>query len=317
MTVETEIEKEEVVVEEEVVEQQEEEVVEGEQEVVEETEEEETPLFLAVEEDADEGEEGDSEKVPLPVLLKQKARRKEVEKENEELRARIEAYEKSMPQQATQELKTPNELDFDDPAEYQKALNEYHTNITVKTLQTQEQTRRMQEEAQRIQREREEAVNAHYVRAEEMLKKHSISPDIYRDSEKKVRDSVEVVMPGQGENVTDSLISIVGEDSEKAMLYLGRNKGALAEFTMLLQKDKTGLKAAAYLGKIAGKVNSNTVKKPSQAPKPAPKVEGENGSVSSAALLNKYNKAHKDKNYSLAYDIKKEARGLGIDTEKW
>lgn len=311
MTVETENEVveqevEEVVETEEVLEEVED---EKEEEVIQE-EEEETPLYLETEE---EEEESKLDTVPLATHLRKKQKYKD---EIQTLKEELQALKQQTPQVKADDLKVPEELDFDSPAEYHKALNEYNVKVAQRTFQSYEQEKRIRDEAERIQREREEAVNEHYKRAEALLQKHSISPEVYKDSEKNVRDSVELVMPGQGEVVTDSLISIIGDDSEKAMLYLGRNKSALAEFTMLLQRDKTGLKAAAYLGKIAGKVNNN-VKRQSQAPAPAPKTTGEQGQVSGASMMRKYNEAHKKGEIGKAYKIKQEAKKNGFDTSKW
>lgn len=304
MTVETE--NEAVVEEQEIVE----EVVETE-EIKEEEVEEETPLYLQ-EEDGEE-EESKPDTVPLATHLRKKQKYKD---EIQALREEIQNLKQVAPQVKVEDFKIPEELDFDDPAEYRKALSDYNVKVAQRTFQSYEQDKRLREEAERVEREREEAVNEHYKRAEALLQKHSISAEVYKNSEKNVRESVELVMPGQGELVTESLISIVGEDSEKAMLYLGRNKTALAEFTMLLQRDRTGLKAAAYLGKIAGKVNSS-VKRTSQAPPPVPSTTGEQGETSSVSLMRKYNDAHKKGEIGRAYKIKQEAKKNGFDTSKW
>lgn len=303
MTVETE---NEVAEEQEIVE----EVVETE-EIKEEEVEEETPLYLQ-EEDGEE-EESKPDTVPLATHLRKKQKYKD---EIQALREEIQNLKQVSPQVKVEDFKIPEELDFDDPTEYRKALSDYNVKVAQRTFQSYEQDKRLREEAERVEREREEAVNEHYKRAEVLLQKHSISAEVYKNSEKNVRESVELVMPGQGELVTESLISIVGEDSEKAMLYLGRNKTALAEFTMLLQRDRTGLKAAAYLGKIAGKVNSS-VKRTSQAPPPAPATTGEQGETSSVSLMRKYNDAHKKGEIGRAYKIKQEAKKNGFDTSKW
>jgi len=301
------VEEQEEVIQEEIVKEKEKE------EILEEVEEEveETPLYLQEEEESE--EEPKSDTVPLAAHLRKKQKYKD---EIQALKDEIESLKQRKPEVKSDDLKIPEELDFDDPVDYRKALNDYNVKVSQRTFESYEKERRLREESDRLLREREEAVNEHYKRAEILLQKHSISPEVYKNSEKNVRDSVELIMPGMGESITDSLISIIGDDSEKAMLYLGRNKSALAEFTMLLQKDKTGLKAAAYLGKIAGKVNNN-VKRQSKAPAPAPKTDGEQGKVSNATLMRKYNDAHKKGDISSAYKIKKEAKQNGFDTSKW
>lgn len=276
---------------------------------------EETPMFLETEDEEEEDKPSDS--VPLATFLREKTKRKERDEELEKLRLEVEQLKVQKPQLETGDLKLPQELDFDDPAEYQKALSDYNIKVTQRIMQDTERQRVMKEEVERIQKTREEALKNHYDRAEKLLQKHSISPEIYKSSEKNVREAIGIARPQDFDVVSDQFIEAVGEDSEKAMLYLGRNKSALAEFTMLLQQDKSGLKAAAYLGKVAGKVNGNTTRKPSAAPKPTPKTEGEQGQVSSTSLMRKYNDAHKKGEIGRAYNIKKEAKKNGFDTSKW
>ena len=304
---ETEEEVEEIV--EELVE---EEVVEGEES--EEDGEKEIPLFMV----EDEETEPPSGTVPLGAHVKAKDKLKgkigERDEEIERLRKENEDLKKSVKPEI-KAVKRPRVSDFDSDEEYEKAMDEWEQNSARNTYETYEQSKKQQEQAARQVAAIKESVDSHYDRAEKLVKEHSISPEVYRKADAEVRAAVATAHEN-ADIVTDAFISALGEGSEKALFYVGRNKTALNEFKALLNTDKTGLRVAAFLGEVKARVQGTTKQK-SRAPAPSAQLNGESASPKGAADKRKYDKAHKSGNTQEAYNIKKNARKAGFDTSKW
>ena len=147
------------------------------------------------------------------------------------------------------------------------------------------------------------------------MKEHSISPEVYKKADAEVRAAVATAHEN-ADIVTDAFIAALGEGSEKALFYVGRNKNALNEFKAMLGSDKTGLKVAAFLGEIKGRVQGTTKQK-SRAPAPAANINGESASPRGGSDHRKYEAAHKKGNVQDAYHIKKQAKKAGVDVSTW
>lgn len=254
----------------------------------------------------------------MPVSSHVRARKKlkgkidDLSKENETLKAQIDALKNPKP--STANIKRPNELDYDSDEEFQAALTEYEDS---RFQQYQKVQKAEADKAERIKKI-EEGVNSHYARAEELVTKYNLNPEEYKGADMRVRSAVESVMPGVGDKATDGLISLMGEGSEKVIYSLGRNKNLLAQFQSKLIEDRTGIQAALFLGQQMEKL-TKPKKQNSRAPSPAPHANGnEVPSAKAATLKRKYQAAHKKKDGAQdAYNIKKEARAAGIDVSSW
>ena len=274
-----------------------------------------------------EGEETDEEDtgskgVPVSkhVSVKKKLKAK-LGEQNEELeRLRQENQKLKAGSQKPTNLaapKRPRIADFGTDDEYEAALDAYEESKleyqTQYVSKTHEQTQKLQQRKRQI----EEAVDSHYDRADKVVQKHSINPDVYRQADLNVKSIIESLNPNNGEMIFNELVSTVGEGSEIAMFHIGRNKAASMEFENILRSDPSGLKAAVYLGRIAER-SSGTKSKTSRAPKPAAQIRGDEAvSAKSSAAQRKWSDAHKKGNTQDAYNLKKAARAQGIDTSIW
>lgn len=214
-------------------------------------------------------------------------------------------------------LKRPVATDFRTDEDYEDALDQYYDNRANETFKR----RQMEDTQTSTQRQtldsRKEAVDKHYLRADELLEKSGIQPEIYKQADATVREAVEVIMPKLGDTVVDQIIAILGEGSEKVMFFLGRNPAALGKFQSLLTKDKTGMKAAVYLGQEKQRL-TNPSKPRSNAPDPAAQINGDaNSTVQSSALKKKYETAHKAGKTQLAYNLKQQARKAKVNVTDW
>jgi len=272
-------------------------------------------------------EETDSETVPVGVLAKTRSKLKsklrDASDENEQLRAEIERLKKGEHQPVSTALPPRPKLeDFDyDEDKYNEAIDDWQLH-RFQATQNQTQSQQQAEQQQKaIMDKIENDSNAHYQRAEKLVESGVITAESYKAADNAVRQTLESVFPGGGDQTADAIISqlsSVGDGSEKVMYFLGKNPSELAKLKDKLSSDPSGLQAMIYLGGLQAKVTQAPSKKVSQAPKPAVKLQGDEqlGAVSSANKK-KYQAAHKSGNTQLAFDIKRQARANGVDTSNW
>jgi len=109
----------------------------------------------------------------------------------------------------------------------------------------------------------------------------------------------------------------MGEGSEKVLYYLGRNQAALNKFQSLLAADKSGMKAAVYLGQEKQRL-TNPIKPRSKAPDPASEIKGDEATRGAANKFKKtYDAASKKDHPQDMYNAKKAARAAGVDVSEW
>jgi hypothetical protein len=266
----------------------------------------------------------DEQAVPVGAHAKMRAKLKgkvkERDKEIEALRQEIEAL-KGGDSTSVTARKTPprpklEDFGYDQDA-YDKAVDDWYDQKIDAKLTTTQQAKVQKEQI----REQEQAVNRsvdqHYERASELVEKNGIDPELYKQTDLTVRQMIENIFPKQGDAITDKIISVLDEGSEKVMYFLGRNAAAQNEVSTLLRSDPSGLKASAWLGR---KLAELTMPKRSRsnAPKPAKTVQGDAVAGSSErALKKKYDEAHNSKNGQAAYNAKKQAKAKGIDVSNW
>lgn len=262
-----------------------------------------------------------SDKMPVETHIKVKKKLKgrlaEKDEELERLRAENESLKKAKPETKQDEPVLPKSEDFGTDEEYQKALADYHDKRADMRF-TASQKKREQSDKLKVQQvAREKAVDGHYDRAAKLVEESGIDPELFKQTDVAVRSAVESILPGRGDLITDQIISVMGEGSEKVLYFLGRNKTAMSEMKNLLAEDSTGMRLSIYLGQQKERL-TNPKKRSSKAPAPASNIKGDNNSkVKGSAEKKKYDKAHKNRNNQLAYNIKKEAKKAGIDVSGW
>jgi len=273
-------------------------------------------------------EEGDGEQDPddpskqVPVgkfvSVKRKLRGQITERDEEIEKLKRENAElaKLKPKPETV-LVRPKKDDFDTDEEFDEALDKYNQSRTTEAInKTRLEDQKKTEQAQ-AQEKLTEAVDGHYERAATLIEESGITAEVYKAADTTVRKAVEAITPNLGDMIVDQVISILGDGSEKVLYYLGRNKAALAKFQNLLATDKSGMKAAVYLGQEKQRL-TNPIKPRSNAPDPATNIKGDEPLTGAEARFKKkYNAAHAKNNLQAAYNAKKEARVAGVDVSGW
>ncbi len=256
-----------------------------------------------------------NDSVPLKTHLKQKKKFKTLRddsgKEIDSLKAQIEEL-KAKPVNETTALKRPMEYDFDTDEEYHKALDDYDN----KRFADIENRRIQRENTAKIQAQNKKAIDSHWERAEDLVEKSGIDPENYKNADLKVRDAFEAIAPKQGDILKDQIVSIIGEGSEKLIYFLGRNEDELAKVQSKLIDDPNGLKLAAYLGGL-NKNLSSPRKKTTNAPNPAPNLNGGGGGSKTGNSEKDYKKALKENDAKKMFSIKRAAKKEGVDVSGW
>lgn len=272
-------------------------------------------------------DDAEGEDVPLAAHIKTRKKLKgkisERDNEIENLKAEIESL-KTAPQQqviipGSDIGPRPRIEDYDDDSKFQADLDAWEdkkfNDRVARTQAQQNQTEAARRQEENVKKE----VDRHYERAGEMLKSYSIEEDAYRQADTAFREAIEAVLPRTGDVIADNMIARLGEGSEKAIFFIGRNKQRLAEFQSKFLNDNTGLQAAMHLGTVLGQLNSKSKSKPrSTAPAPAPSGGGgeQSETVNETSLKKMWKKARKS-DMSKAYKIFSRAKKAGVDVSKW
>jgi hypothetical protein len=274
------------------------------------------------EEESDDDKEAvkftDSDAANIRRKFKAKLQAKEEEKnaEIEKLRQEVEALKKNKAP-SHQVSQKPKRDDFDDDDLYFEALTDYKISLLQDQGKSQQAAEEKRRQAEREQAEVESAVDAHYERAAKLAAKSGIKPEVYQSADRRVREVVDAIFPQGGDLITDRLISLVGDGSEKVFYHLGVNPSKMQKFRETFDRDKTGLAAAAYLGRLNAEL-SLPAKRESSAPRPVSEVQGDaSGNASIKALAEKYKDAVRKGDAQKAYNIKKDAKQAGYDTKGW
>ena len=272
------------------------------------------------EEDGEQDPDDPSKQVPVGkfVSVKKKLRGQitERDEEIERLKRENEELAKLKPKPETV-LVRPKKDDFDTDEDYEEALDKYNLSRTEETINRTRLEDQKKAEQQQAQEKLTEAVDEHYLRAADLIEKSGIKPEVYQAADTTVRKAVETITPNLGDVIVDQIISILGDGSEKVLYYLGRNKAALAKFQNLLSTDKSGMKAAVYLGQEKQRL-TNPIKPRSNAPNPATNIKGDELLTGAEGKFKKkYKAAHAKGDLQAAYNAKKEARAANVDVSGW
>lgn len=251
------------------------------------------------------------------VRRKYKAEAKATKEENVELRKELDELKKKIetpvPAQTTDK---PKREAFKTVEDYAEALTDWKLknfkseNQSVQAAQQKEQAKK--EHAQKVAA----AVDEHYGRAVKLSEKSGIKPETYQAADRVVREAIDSIFPDTGDAVTDALISSIGAGSEKVFYNLGVNPARRAELVKLLNEDRSGIKAAVYLGRLNTELSA-PAKRESKAPDPPDPIQGDkaNKGGDGGKLKKAYDAAKDDVQKRL--DLKKQAKAQGIDTKAW
>lgn len=265
-----------------------------------------------------------SQAVPLAkhIDLKHKLKARISEKDNElaQIKAELAAIKSGamQPQAAQQmEVKPPSmDLYFEDAEKYQQEQDRYIAALVQRQLGGQSQAQQQQQQFQQMQRK----VDEHYERAAELVKSGIIDEAKYQQADLRVRTELANLYnnPEQGDAVADSILARMGVGSEKVWAHLGVNPAALAKLKQHLSDDPTGIEASFFLGELKAKFNGKPIKL-SAAPKPDTPLNGDvaTGSLSGSALRKAYEDASKKGDSQKAFDLKRQARASGVNTQNW
>lgn len=263
---------------------------------------------------------GDGDVAAAKRKLRAKLERQH-QSETEQLRKEIEELKKSRSEpQPDISSSLPPHPKWDDFAESDNQDADYQKALVDWQFRSREIKADAERKAQELKRQREEAlsrvsnaVDQHYERAVTLAEKSGISPEAYRAADLKVRQAIDEVFNGSGDQVADALIANLGDGSEKVLYNLGVNSARREELINRLKTDQSGISAAAYLGQLNAELKLPS-KRTTSAPKPSPQISGDKkGSSDAKRLREKYRKA----SGQAAYELRKEARRQGIDTREW
>jgi len=276
--------------------------------------------WMEEEEGGEQDPDDPSKNVPVgkfvSVKKKLKGQISDRDEEIERLRQERDDALKLKPKEPTV-LVRPKKDDFDDDETFEDALDTYNESRTTETINRTRLEDQKKAGQQQAQEELTEAVDGHYERVATLIEKHDIKPEVYKAYDTTVRKAVEAIAPNLGDVIFDQILSILGAGSEKVVVYLARNKPALNKFQTLLATDKSGMKAAVYLGQEKQRL-TNPIRPRSNAPDPAKNIKGDAPVTGAEARFKKkYDAAQGKDNLQLAYNAKKEARAAGVDVSRW
>ena len=250
-----------------------------------------------------------------------KAEKEERDAELESLRQKVESLVSKPAEVKPEAPARPKLDDFDyDEDRYAEALDHwYDTKLERKAESLVNNTQKQAAEKQQFeaqQQARESAVLKHLDKAAKLINDNKITEDDWMAADLLVRQSLELSFPGKGNDVADQLIALMennGEGGEKAWYHLGKNPTALTSFRDKLTSDQTGSAGVMYLAGIQQKISQSIRKKRSDAPKPAPTLNGDSP-VKSSASKKRYDKMT-DSGDRVRY--KRKCKKAGEDVSKW
>ena len=275
--------------------------------------------WLADEDDEVDG--GDGKAVPLSdhieVRQKLKEKNRDLQAELDELKAGLQQQQQQYQQQQQPALQNqyrrPTLEDFDyDEDQFNAALDQWNMdNISIQMYNQQAQQYQVQQQ-QYLQQQ----VESHYERSAELVTKHHLDVNKYKEADHAFR-SVVGNATGMGDAASNAILAMLGEGSEKVLYAVGRNKAKLQKLGELLSTDPSGLKASIFLGQQLAETQKtvNPRKKLSEPPRDA-SGSGVKGvsSQTQTALKKKY---QGEADAQKRWNIRKKAKAAGLNVDDW
>lgn len=264
------------------------------------------PAWMQVDEE-EEADQTAKETVPLAVLMKQKNKGKEKDAENERLQARVKELESAQPAQALP--KRPRADDYDTISEHEDAMEVYDHQL----LELSRQTATVKTTVKDNQARTVDAANAFFERADAIVAKHKIDPNVYKEASDNVQTLVEDAFPRMGDAAYPEFLSRLEDGDETTLMYIGRNKGQLLRLEQLFKEDRSGIKAFRHIARLTER-NTGAKTKTSRAPKPAASVNGSGHAGTSSRQKKAYDK---ETDPQKRVNIKRAAKQAGLDVKGW
>ena len=249
---------------------------------------------------------------------KLKGKLKDKDDEIDELRQQLEELKtgRAAPTQSAPSESPPTleSCDFDE-GKYQAEMAKWAQGLVRSELATHTAKVERNQSNQQAQQALNSAVDQHYGRAAKLVNDGLVSAEDYQNADALFRGSLEQIKPTRGDQLADTLISRLGDGSEKVVFHLAKNDAARAQLLSKLTSDQTGLEAMVFLGEL--KQNITTPRKPvSRAPQPGADLKPDDATNTSAkALKRRYDEAQG--NVQDRISIKRAAKAAGHDTTKW
>jgi hypothetical protein len=219
---------------------------------------------------------------------------------------------------ATQIGQEPQRDQFANDAEWIRALTTYNAQVIQHQSSAQAQQAELLRRREEMERKTKSQTDKHYERVDNLVKnsKGMLSEEAANAADQRVRKAVNSVFPQAGDNIVDTLIASLGDGSEKVITHFGLKAPKLNRLIELLEEDRSGIKASAYLGQEMGKLTA-PVRKDSRAPDPIDKVQGDKAGASSSERLRRdIAAARKKGDISGVIKLKQQGKAQKIDVSK-
>ena len=281
-----------------------------------EPEEQEIESWLVEDDDRDEKAVPLSDHIEVRQKLKEKNR--DLQAELDEIKAGLQQQQQQYQQQQQQpvyqnQYRRPTLEDFEyDEDQFNAALDQWNMdNISVQ-MYNQQQQQYQQQQQQYLQQQ----VESHYERSAELVTKHQLDVNKYKEADQAFRNVVGTAT-GMGDAASNAILAMLGEGSEKVLYSVGRNKAKLQKLGELLSTDPSGLKASIFLGQQLAETQKKTItrKKPAEPPHDA-SGSGVKGvsSQTQTALKKKY---RSEPDAQKRWEIRKKAKAAGLNVDEW
>ncbi|MCK5601081.1 hypothetical protein KAR91_04375 [Candidatus Pacearchaeota archaeon] len=215
------------------------------------------------ESESSEGEEGDSKKVKKRIG---KLKVKGYQQEQEIKRLKAELAEKSAQAEPAVKPTRPNELDYDDPAEFQAAQDKYDEDSFNHRMSERDKETAVQSSAESVQKQRQERVDNFDKKVAEVSEKIPDFEEVARSE-----DMLEIY------NVAPHLADVIeeSESGPEIAYFLGNNPEEAVRLAGL-----STVQVAIEVGKLEGKLSNPLQKKNiSKAAEPVNTLTGKGGEV--------------------------------------
>lgn len=248
-------------------------------------------------------------------LNKERHKKKEAKSELEQVKQELAELKQQLvakPQPATiptEHMGEPKFPDMYDPGidgdrdKYSKAVAKYLADMNKYNSRHSEA-----EQAQANRKQQLEEVTRNLaVRAAKFSTEHKVSVDRVADALNRATAAIDSAVNLDG--ALAWLLDSVGDGGERVAYHIGTNKAAEEQIVGMLKADPTGIKAAAYMARLADKLKPKASKQISKAPEPDQPLQGDAATMSAQRLQEAYDK---ETDFNKLRAIRKKARELGV-----
>ena len=268
-------------------------------------------------------DEVDGKAIPLSdhieVRQKLKEKNRDLQAELDEIKAGLQQQQQQYQQQQQQQpglqnqYRRPTLEDFEyDEDQFNAALDQWNMdNISIQMYNQQ-----VQQYQQQQQKYLQQQVESHYERSAELVTKHQLDVNKYKEADQAFRNVVGNAT-GMGDAASNAILAMLGEGSEKVLYAVGRSKTKLQKLGELLSADPSGLKASIFLGQQLAETQK-TVTPRKKLNEPPRDVSGSgNKGVSSQTQTALKKKYQNEQDAQKRWNIRKKAKSAGLNVDDW